>query len=214
MNKTALGFSLVITAVLVFIAATLFNRAERYRAFSRDRLNDGIQVGAPNDWRWARDGIEMKSVRVLMGDPIEEHDQEGMMKNELGTWRYTSEIEGAIHHLLFNRDGFLVGCRWYVGIDEDPSLDKPKPSIKENLKIDYPRCVPMKWEGDISHGYEIDVQIRHPDGTWSDSASYYTSNNIAIHQHTGSNEGRWRVRQLSKKGYGPWSEWVEFECIR
>lgn len=184
------------------------------REFERRRLNDGIQVGAPDAWRWARDGIEMDSVVILAGQPTKKAIPPQSLPNALTTWEYPSDIDGANHRLIFNEDGLLMFCEWYSGFGEDKSLLPPSPAIANRLEIEYPRCVPLAWTGNTEIGYQAEVDIYIPKGEWTHSARYFTKNNRTVHLHTGANAGRWRVRALSTKGYGPWSEYVEFKCIR
>lgn len=202
--------SLILSSLLTLL---MMGCDSAYEDFSRERLNDGIQVGAPDDWRWARDGLQRKAVLLLAGEPKADYNSKSMRKAELGTWEYETEIKGVFHQLFFNRDGLLVFCEWYDGILEDPLLDAPQIAFSKKLKINYPRCVPAVWSGESENGYQVEVDIKYPD-KWGHSATYFTRNRNTVHKHTGANEGRWRVRKLSMKGYGPWSEYVEFECIR
>ena len=181
--------------------------------FSRARLNNGIEVDAPDGWRWARDGIQDKSMRILAGEPDRIDPASKALKNSLGSWEYITEIAGTKHRFFFNVDGFFVGCKWYENLQEDTSLDAPTVSFTEKLSIKFPRCVPMVWDGESENGFEVFAEIQIGE-KWEQSANYFTKNNRAVHLHTGKNEGRWRVRKLSLKGYGPWSEYVEFKCTQ
>ena len=182
--------------------------------FSNPRSNDGIQVGAPDDWRWARDGLQLAAVRSLVGPPKSEqvipplHAEDG----DATIWTYDSDIAGATHTLKFI-GGFLIGCQWYEGLKADGSLPAPELAMPKGMRIDYPRCVPMAWKGNSPNGYQADVEIQYPDGRWAPSATYFTKQKKAVHQH-GANAGRWRVRMLSARGFGPWSDYVPFECVR
>ncbi|MCF7848837.1 MAG: hypothetical protein K9M45_08315 [Kiritimatiellales bacterium] len=198
--KNRLLIAVPILAIVVLVVRDIIT----YDDFSRERLNDGIQVGAPDEWRWARDGLQKKSVLELAGAPDRKQGH---------VWEYDSNIKGAYHIFYFNDVGFLSGCGWYVEAQADESLNAPKVEISTNLRIDYPRCVPMSWSGESDNGYEVEVDIKHP-AKWIHSSTYFTRNEMTVHQHTGANKGRWRVRKLSLKGYGPWSGYVNFECIR
>jgi hypothetical protein len=200
MTKCAILLAALIPAALLACG----RESEHVDEFSRQRLNDGIEVGAPDGWRWARDGISKDAIRLLAGEP---QRQDSMF------WEYDTNIPGTSHKLLFNDDGFLIGCRWYDGLQPDKTLDAPQPASPQKLKIDFPRCVPMVWQGKSSNGYQVEVCLTGPDA-WTSAGTYFTANNVAVHQHTGMNAGRWRVRKLSLRGFGPWSEEVEFECIK
>lgn len=203
--------SVVVVAALVWIFGC--DSSQVNVNFTRDRLNDGIQVGAPDDWRWVRDGLPRESVLLLAGNPIKDYDPKEIKERELGVWEYKTEIEGAVHRLAFDRDGLLRFCEWYKEMKEDPSLSAPTAVSSGMPEIRFPRCMPMVWTGDSENGYEVAVEILH--GNQRDqSANYFTKNKRAVHQHTGMNEGRWRVRKLSFKGFGPWSEYVEFKCVQ
>jgi len=196
------------------MAVFLFACSDHSNDFSRSTLNNGIQVSAPDGWRWARSGIERESVLILAGSPKSDYDRKNMLKDELETWEYDTEINGAVHKLLFNRDGYVSFFRWYEGISADDTLRAPNPTVNKKLVIDFPRCVPMAWDGASSNGYQVEAQVQYPGGSWSEPKSYFTQNKVAVHQHTGANDGRWRVRKLSLVGYGPWSDYVEFSCSR
>jgi hypothetical protein len=198
-------FAILFAAFVLPASGGCERDSQRSNGFSQPRLNDGIEVGAPDSWRWARDGISKAALRVLAGEPRQDSGQ---------VWLYDANIAGTSHKLLFDEGGFLVGCTWYDGLQPDRSLDTPHPVSLEKLKIDFPRCAPMAWEGESSNGYQVEVYIRMGPDAWTSDGTYFTTNNVAVHQHTGMNAGRWRVRKLSLLGYGPWSEDVEFECIK
>jgi len=200
-------------AICLGLVACVAGYGRSHDWFSQPRLNDGIQVGAPDDWRWARDGLQHAAVRRLVGDPKSvktikpHHPGDG----DLTIWVYDSDIAGATHTLKFIR-GFLIGCQWYEGLKADNSLPAPEIATPKGVRIGGPRCVPMAWKGNSPSGYQVDVEIQYPDGRWAPSATYFTKQTKAVHQHTGANAGRWRVRMLSAHGFGPWSDNVQFEC--
>lgn len=179
--------------------------------FSRPRLNNGIFVGAPDDWRWCRDGIHISHIKLLKGEP----DFKGPRINiegSLYTIGYNNEILNTCHKLSFDKNGYLRFSSWYDGLKIDNTIPKPITKIKSGLRVAWPRKVPISWLGESKIGYMINVQILHEGKGWSDQLNYYTKNNIIIHNHTGANKGRWKVRSLSEKGASPWSEYVTFTC--
>ncbi len=210
--------NVITTIVIAFTAVVclymLLNKQTNRRAKqpASQRLNDGIAVEAPDNWRWVRDGIHLRHFLVLAGEP-ETNQTKGLNAGELGAVTYKSNIENVYHQFLFDSKGLLRFSEWYVNIPDDLKINSPKTAIKNNLKIPYPRMVPISWTGKSSNGYEIQVDIMYPDGQWVLSKKYYTSQNTVVHQHTGANAGRWRVRALSNKGGGVWSNFVEFKCI-
>jgi hypothetical protein len=81
--------------------------------FPEGRANDGIQVGAPDDWRWARDGLQHAAVRRLVGNPKSvktikpHHPGDG----DLTIWVYDSDIAGATQcQVLIGSSFALIDC--------------------------------------------------------------------------------------------------------
>ena len=198
-----------VVLITVFITASIKQSAS---FFDRKRLNNGIAVEAPDNWRWVRDGIHLRDFFLLAGEP-EKNNAKVLMSGALGIVTYKSNIEGAHHEFLFDKNGFLRFSKWYINLKDDPKIKSPDTIIQNNLKISYPRMVPISWKGTSENGYEVQVDIKIPNGPWTLSKKYYTSQNRMVHQHTGANAGRWRVRALSNKGGGAWSDFVVFTCV-
>lgn len=199
----------MLLAALVPQAAASKDDAER---FNRRRLNDGISVGAPDAWRWIRDGIHLDNVKRLMGEPKALGPKFPQVPGSLQTITYASDVKGAEHHLSFYNDGLLFSCSWYEGIADAPGVAAPVPAIEDGLAVSGPRIVPIKWKGKAERGFQVEVEIQHPDGKWAPSQTYFTSNHEVAHLHTGDNPGRWRVRAMTAEGAGAWSERVGFTC--
>jgi len=205
----------ILSIFVVLASASIFtlwlSAKDSASNFSRSRLNNGIFVGAPDQWRWCRDGIELKHFKLLAGEPIKE-EPKVKIKGALQALKYDSGVLESPHVFYFDSDGFLVSRDWYTEIKDNPDIPAPTPQTPNNLKVSYPRCVPLSWKGASDLGYHVEVQILHPGNGWNHSFSYYTKNTKAIHNHTGANEGRWRVRSISKEGVGEWSKFITFSC--
>ena len=197
--------------LIILLLITLVSCNNNVKHF-HPRLNDGIEVGAPDQWRWIRDGLNHEAIQILAGVPAHKNNAIKSIPHSLGVWKYKTEIPDVYHELIFSQKNQLVSCQWYKGMKEDSSLIAPKSLITKRLLIDYPRSVPISWTGDSTNGYEVEVEIMYPNGKWDKSYTYFTSDTKAVHQHTGDNIGRWKVRKISKIGYGPWSNTTEFEC--
>lgn len=210
MKKIIFFVCLVLMTVIVTV---LFFIKQSTSVFDRQRLNNGIAVEAPDDWRWVRDGIHLRDFLLLAGEPQTNRTEGLMIAGALGTVTYRSNIEGAYHEFAFDKNGFLRFSEWYIDLKDDPKINSLNTTIQNNLKIPYPRMVPISWAGESTNGYEIQVDIKYPNGQWVLSKKYYTSQNSVIHKHSGKGTGRWRVRALSNKGGGAWSDFVIFTCL-
>ena len=214
MKATLRVVTVGVISAMMLIALTSCGKKGAAVEFQRDRLNDGIFVSAPDNWRWARDGIEKQVLLQIAGDPItgKTDTASTSIPGELVHWTYATEIPGTVHTFSINREGFVVFARWYEGLADDNAAEIPHPLGNGNLSVRYPRCVPMAWSGRSEIGFHVEVDIQYPSGEWHHESEYFTRNHAAIHQHTGANPGRWRVRTLTTKGAGPWSEYVTFKC--
>lgn len=154
----------------------------------------------------------MENVKRLMGEPASVGPKLPQVPGSLQTITYASDVKGAEHHLSFYNDGLLCSCSWYQGIAEVPGVAAPVPAIQDGLVVSGQRIVPIKWKGEAARGFQVEVEIQHPDGKWAPSQTYFTSNHGVAHQHTGDNPGRWRVRALTAEGAGAWSAHVGFAC--
>ena len=198
---------LIVFVALIALCGTL-NGKDKFDP-SRPRLNNGIFVGAPDDWRWCRDGISMANFKMMAGEPADPGPQiPGLEPNLL----YKSDIEGSMHRFVFDTDGILLFANWYENLKEDKTVKAPKPAIASGLKVLSTRLIPIVWAGEAKTGFQVEVDILLPSGKWEDTRTYITRNTRLIHQHGGANKGRWRVRSLSPKGAGAWSDYVEFSC--
>ena len=212
--KALLVVSLSAALLMVSVLLSPASSKEESDRFSRRRLNDGIVVDAPDAWRWIRDGIHIDNVKRLMGEPKNVEPRLSQDPNSLQTITYESDVKGAEHRLSFYNDGLLCSCSWYQGIPAASGVAAPVPAIEDGLVVNGPRIVPIKWKGEAERGFQVEVEIQHPDGKWASSRTYFTSNHAVAHLHTGDNPGRWRVRALAAEGAGVWSPQVGFVCGR
>ncbi len=209
--------NLVILGLWVLIALCLFLLLGAMLVYIRTGGQEqarGPSTEAPAGWEWVREGLPERTVELLAGLPDSKEPPLPGVEAALGTWEYSADIAGTRHVLLFSSDGTLFRGRWYQGITADDTLNAPTPTVRDGLVFDYPRYVPMAWDGTSTNGFQVQVDTQYPDGSWSDPEIYFTDDRTMIHIHGGANPGRWRVRKLSAKGYGPWSEYVSFECVR